>query len=76
MVRVAAYAGRLRPHDEVAVVLIVVEWAAAGIVHARPSQVHEVANYVHDVGSILHLVDDPLFDFRHSVQVNLNVCSG
>ena len=33
-----------RPHDEVAVCTIVVEWAKAGEVHASFAEVHEVAN--------------------------------
>ena len=69
VVGVAIDLGTLRPYYEVAVVLIVVEWAAAGIVNTSLPQVHEVANHVHDVGSVLHFVDDVLLDFRHDLGV-------
>jgi len=68
VVRVAINLCTLRPHDEVAIVLIVVEWAAAGVVHASLPQVHEVANHIHDVGSVLHFVDDVLLDFSHETK--------
>ena len=48
-----------RPHDEVAVVLIIVKWTDAGEVHASLAEVHEVAHHVLN----LREVNDSLYYF-------------
>jgi hypothetical protein len=48
-----------RPHDEVAVRPVVVEWAKAGEIHTSFAEVHEVA---HDILN-LRAVNDSLYYF-------------
>ena len=60
-----------RPHDEVAVGLIVMERTQAGEVHARLAEVHEVANDILNLRAVNHSLNYVVRYLWHRSNVRL-----